>query len=189
MPWTTKRKEDLVPLLVRIITSTYEAHLLVCCHDEVSPLLHCLGCADLSVGDVGWDEAQQALQQDFWAIVHVVLLGRQFCEVILCQRKRRILDSRLGFRTEGTCLEKKRRIKSQGEEKKHLYTKVSCLRREDGPCLQKRKTIPQKKRCSYAYKKKEASLEKKKTTIAIDEEGACVEEMEQHVDKKKKDQL
>ncbi len=41
-----------------------DKHLFVCSHDEVSPFLHRPGGADLSVGDVGGDEAQQALQKD-----------------------------------------------------------------------------------------------------------------------------
>lgn len=41
-----------------------DEHLFVCRHDEMSPFLHRPGGADLSVGDVGGDEAQQALQED-----------------------------------------------------------------------------------------------------------------------------
>lgn len=36
----------------------------MCRHDEMSPFLHRPGGADLPVGDVGGDEAQQALQED-----------------------------------------------------------------------------------------------------------------------------
>ena len=40
------------------------SHLFVRSHDEMSPFLHRPGGADFSVGDVGWDEAQEALQED-----------------------------------------------------------------------------------------------------------------------------
>lgn len=51
--------------------------------DELSPLLCGLGGGDLSVGDVGGDEAQQALQKDLRTVVHVILLRGQFCQVVL----------------------------------------------------------------------------------------------------------
>lgn len=57
--------------------------LFVCSHDEMRPLLHRPGAADLSVGDVGGDEAQQALQKDLRTVVHVILLRGQFCQVVL----------------------------------------------------------------------------------------------------------
>ena len=60
-----------------------DEHLFVCRHDEMSPFLHRPGGADLSVGDVGGDEAQQALQEDLWTVVDIILLRGQFCQVIL----------------------------------------------------------------------------------------------------------
>lgn len=39
-------------------------HLFVGGHNEMGPLLHTPGGADLSVWDVGRDEAQKALQED-----------------------------------------------------------------------------------------------------------------------------
>lgn len=58
-------------------------YLLVCSHDEMSPFLHRPGGADLSVGDVGGNEAQQAFQKDLRTVVDVILLRGQFCQVIL----------------------------------------------------------------------------------------------------------
>lgn len=60
-----------------------EKHLFVGSHDEMSPFLHRLGSADLSVGDVGGDEAEQAVLEDFRAIIHIVLLRGQLCQVLL----------------------------------------------------------------------------------------------------------
>lgn len=54
--------------------------------DELHPLLSSLGGADLPVRDVGRDEAQQPLQEDVGAIIHVVLLRGQFCEVLFLQQ-------------------------------------------------------------------------------------------------------
>lgn len=47
--------------------------------DELSPLLRRLSGGDLSVGDVGGDEAEQPLLQDLRAIIHIVLLRGQLC--------------------------------------------------------------------------------------------------------------
>lgn len=57
--------------------------------DELHPLLNGLRRADLPVRDVGWDEAQQPLQEDVGAIIYVVLLRGQFCEVLLLQQNTR----------------------------------------------------------------------------------------------------
>lgn len=56
--------------------------------DELHPLLSGLRRADFPVRDVGWDEAQQAVQEDLRAVIHVVLLGGQFSEVLLLQQDR-----------------------------------------------------------------------------------------------------
>lgn len=64
------------------VTHGFKANLLGFCledlfvgaDDELQPLLSRLGGADLPVRDVGWDEAQQSLQQDVGAIIDVVLL-------------------------------------------------------------------------------------------------------------------
>lgn len=55
----------------------------MCSHDEMSPFLHRLVGTDFSVGDVGRDEAQQTLQEDLWAVVDVILLRGQLCQVVL----------------------------------------------------------------------------------------------------------
>lgn len=62
---------------------SHDDHLFVSSHDEMSPLLHRPGGADLSVWDVGRDEAQQALQEDLRAVVNVILLRGQLCKVVL----------------------------------------------------------------------------------------------------------
>lgn len=59
----------------------------MCSHDEMSPLLHSPGGADLSVRNVRGDEAQQALQENLGAIVDVILLRGQFCQLILERHK------------------------------------------------------------------------------------------------------
>lgn len=53
--------------------------------DELNPLLCSLSGGDFSVGDVGRDEAEQAILEDLGAIVHVVLLRGQLCQVLLLQ--------------------------------------------------------------------------------------------------------
>lgn len=60
--------------------------LFVGTDDELHPLLSGLGGADLPVWDVGGDEAQQPLQEDVGAKVHVVLLRGQFRQVLLLQQ-------------------------------------------------------------------------------------------------------
>lgn len=66
-----------------------EAHLFMGCHNEVSPLLYGLGRADLSVGDVGGDEADKSLHQDLGSIVHIVLLRGQLGQILLLQEETR----------------------------------------------------------------------------------------------------
>lgn len=56
-------------------------------HDEMSPLLHSPGVADLSVRNVRGDEAQQALQENLGTIVDVILLRGQLCQLILERHK------------------------------------------------------------------------------------------------------
>lgn len=56
-------------------------------HNEVSPLLHGLGRADLPVGNVGGDEADKSLHQDLGSVVHIVLLGGQLGQVLLLQEE------------------------------------------------------------------------------------------------------
>lgn len=58
-------------------------NLFVGADDELHPLLGGLRRADFPVGDVGRDESQQAVQEDLRAVIYVVLLGGQFCEVLL----------------------------------------------------------------------------------------------------------
>ena len=58
-------------------THTHTQYLLVGGEDQRGPLVGGLGGGDLPVGDVGGDETQQAVLQDLWTVVHVVLLGRQ----------------------------------------------------------------------------------------------------------------
>lgn len=62
--------------------------LFMCCHDEMSPLLHSPGGADLSVRNVRGDEAQQTLQENLGTVVDVILLGGQFCQLILEMHKK-----------------------------------------------------------------------------------------------------
>lgn len=57
--------------------------------DELKPLLRGLGGGDFSVGDVGRDEAQQAVLEDLGAVIHVVLLRGQLRQVLLLQDRRR----------------------------------------------------------------------------------------------------
>lgn len=57
--------------------------------DKLKPLLCSLGRGDFSVGDVGGDEAQQAILEDVGAVIHVVLLRGQLCQVLLLQDRRR----------------------------------------------------------------------------------------------------
>ena len=71
---------------------TTDVHLFMGGHDEVAPLLHSLGSADLSVGDVGGDEADQTLHQDLCSVVHVVLLGGQLSQVLLLQEEKGSID-------------------------------------------------------------------------------------------------
>lgn len=42
--------------------------------DKLEPLLAGLGGGDLSVRDIGGDEAEQPFREDLWTVVHVVLL-------------------------------------------------------------------------------------------------------------------
>lgn len=51
--------------------------------DELHPLLGSLRRADFPVRDVCGDQAQQAVQEDLRAIINVVLLRGQFCQVLL----------------------------------------------------------------------------------------------------------
>lgn len=49
-------------------------YLFVGADNKLEPLLASLGGSDLSVRDVGGDEAEQPFWKDLWTIVHVVLL-------------------------------------------------------------------------------------------------------------------
>ena len=62
--------------------------LLVGCDGQLGPLLQRPQGRDLTVRDVGGHEVQQALQDHLGAIVHEVLLGGQFSQVILLGRGR-----------------------------------------------------------------------------------------------------
>lgn len=62
--------------------------LLVGRNGQLGPLLQRPQWRDLAVRDVGGNEVQQALQDHFGAIVHEVLLGGQFSQVILLGRGR-----------------------------------------------------------------------------------------------------
>lgn len=50
---------------------------------ELEPLVGGLRRGDLSVRDVGWDEVQQAVLEDLWTIIYIVLLRGQICQVLL----------------------------------------------------------------------------------------------------------
>lgn len=50
---------------------------------QLGPLLKCLQGCDLSVRDVGGHKVQEALQDHFGAVVHEVLLGGQFSQIVL----------------------------------------------------------------------------------------------------------
>lgn len=49
-------------------------YLFVGADDKLEPLLASLGGGDLSVWDVGRDEAEQPFWKDLWTIVHIILL-------------------------------------------------------------------------------------------------------------------
>lgn len=58
--------------------------------DELNPLLRSLSGGDFSVGDVGRNEAEQTILEDLGAVIHVVLLRGQFCQVLLLQDRHRV---------------------------------------------------------------------------------------------------
>ena len=57
--------------------SFWGRYLFVGAGDQLRPLLRGLGRGDFSVGDVGGDEAEQAILEDLRAVVHIVLLRGQ----------------------------------------------------------------------------------------------------------------
>lgn len=63
--------------------SFVDRYLFVGANDELCPLLCSLSGGDFSVRDVGGDEAEQAILEDLRAVIHIVLLGGQLCEVFL----------------------------------------------------------------------------------------------------------
>lgn len=64
-------------------------HLFVSRHDKVGPFLHWLGRTDFPVWDVGRNEAEKTFNQDLRAVVHVVLLRGEFCQIILDDQQRK----------------------------------------------------------------------------------------------------
>lgn len=73
-------------LFISFQSETFSRYLFVGVDDELSPLLCSLSRGDFSVGDVGRDEAEQALLEDLRAIVHKVLLRGQLSQIFLLQR-------------------------------------------------------------------------------------------------------
>lgn len=60
-----------------------DRYLFVGVDDELNPLLCSLSGGDFSVGDVRGDEAEQAVLEDLRAVIHIVLLRGQLCQVLL----------------------------------------------------------------------------------------------------------
>lgn len=64
-------------------------YLFVGVDDQLDPLLGSLSGGDFSVGDVGRDEAEQAVLEDLRAVVHIVLLRGQLGQVLLLKNRHR----------------------------------------------------------------------------------------------------
>lgn len=64
-------------------------YLFVGVDDQLDPLLGSLSGGDFSVGDVGRDEAEQAVLEDLGAVVHIVLLRGQLGQVLLLKNRHR----------------------------------------------------------------------------------------------------
>lgn len=73
-------------MFISFQSEQFGRYLFVGVDDELSPLLSSLSGGDFPVGDVGRDEAEQALQEDLRAIVHKVLLRGQLSQIFLLQR-------------------------------------------------------------------------------------------------------
>lgn len=68
-------------------------YLFMGADDELSPLLCGFSGGDFSVGDVGRDEAEQAILEDLRAVIHKVLLRGQLCQIFLLKQTQFNVDT------------------------------------------------------------------------------------------------